>query len=86
MKIQTTQPFDEDFRTLPEAIKRRAEKQFMFLLANPRHPSLHTKKIKGAAAIWEGRVTRDYRFTFQVVGDTCILRRIGKHDETLRKP
>ena len=86
MKIQTTKPFDGDFRTLPESIKKQAEKQLALFLENPRHPSLHTKKIKGTSAIWEGRITRDYRFTFQVVEDIYILRRIGKHDETLRNP
>lgn len=86
MKVQTTKPFDEDFKALPEAIKQRAAKQLIILLENPSHPSLGTKKIKGTSAIWEGRVTRDYRFTFQIVGDTYILRRIGKHKDTLKKP
>ncbi|GFP25096.1 hypothetical protein HKBW3S25_00546 [Candidatus Hakubella thermalkaliphila] len=86
MKIQTTQPFDQDYETLPEEIKERADKQFTLLLENPRHPSLRLKKIKGIKDIWEGRITRDYRFTFQIDGDTYILRRIGKHDQTLRNP
>ena len=86
MEIRTTRPFEDDFRALPEEIKRQAEKQLALFIENRRHPSLRTKKIKGTSAIWEGRITRDYRFTFHVVGDTYTLRRIGKHDETLRKP
>jgi mRNA-degrading endonuclease YafQ of YafQ-DinJ toxin-antitoxin module len=86
MKIQTTRPFDQDYEVLPEEVKGRADKQFTLLLENPRHPSLRLKRIKGVKGIWEGRVTRDYCFTFQIGGDTYILRRIGKHDQTLRNP
>lgn len=86
MKIQTTSPLDQDYEVLPEEVKGRADKQFALLLENPRHPSLRLKRIKGVKDIWEGRVTRDYRFTFQISGDTYILRRIGKHDQALRNP
>jgi len=80
MKIQTTKPFDEDYNALPEAIKERADKQFVLLIQNPHHPSLRLKKIKGHPNIWEGRVTKSYRFTFQISGEIYLLRRIGTHD------
>jgi mRNA-degrading endonuclease RelE of RelBE toxin-antitoxin system len=80
MKIQTTRPFDEDYNALPESIKERADKQFVLLLENPHHPSLRLKKIKGHPNIWEGRVTKSYRFTFQISGEIYLLRRIGIHD------
>ena len=79
-KIQTTRPFDEDYNALPESIKDRADKQFVLLLENPHHPSLQIKKIKGHPNIWEGRVTKSYRFTFQISGEIYLLRRIGTHD------
>lgn len=79
MKIQTTRLFDEDYNVLPQSIQDRADKQFSLLLNNPRHPSLRLKKIKGHPSIWEGRVTKRYRFTFQIVGETYLLRRIGTH-------
>lgn len=86
MKIQTTKLFDEDYRALPQDIKQRTNKQFALLLANPRHPSLRLKRMVEHPGIWEGSVTRKYRFTFQIAGDTYILRRIGEHERTLRKP
>ncbi len=85
MKIQTTRPFVRDYSALPESIKKQAEKQFSLLLENPRHPSLRIKKIKGHPYIWEGRITKNYRFTFQIVGETYLLRRVGTHD-TLKTP
>jgi mRNA-degrading endonuclease RelE of RelBE toxin-antitoxin system len=79
MKIQTTKPFDRDYDALPELIKDRADKQFALLLENPNHPSLRLKKIKGPLDIWEGRIIKSYRFTFQVSKEIYILRRIGTH-------
>ncbi len=79
MRIQTAKPFDEDYGALPESIKERADKQFIILTENPHHPSLRLKKIKGHPNIWEGRVTKSYRFTFQISGEIYLLRRIGTH-------
>jgi mRNA interferase RelE/StbE len=79
MKIITTRPFDEDYHALTESIKERADKQLALLIKNPHHPSLRLKKIKGHPTIWEGRVTGSYRFTFQIVEDIYLLRRIGTH-------
>ena len=85
MRIQTTKPFDRDYDSLQKGIKERASKQLTLLLENPRHPSLRLKKIKGHPTMWEGRITESYRFTFQIVGETYLLRRIGTH-EILRTP
>jgi len=30
--------------------------------------------------IYEGRMTKSYRFTLQITGDTYVLRKIGTHD------
>jgi mRNA interferase RelE/StbE len=79
MKILTTRPFDENYDRLPGFIKERVDKQLALLLENPRHPSLRVKKIKGHPNIWEGRITKQYRFTFQIIEDLWLLRRIGTH-------
>jgi mRNA interferase RelE/StbE len=85
MKIIRAPGFKTDFQRLPERIKRRAEQAFRFLIENPRHPSLRTKKMEGqrdpqGRDIWEARVTQGYRFTFAIDGDTYIFYRIGPHD------
>ncbi len=77
MKFQTTRPFDRDYAGLPEEIKERVEKQLALLLLNPSHPSLRLKRIRGTADIWEVRVSRSYRLTLQLAGDTYLLRRVG---------
>ena len=85
MRFIRTDRFKRDFRNLPNTIKRRAERALRFFAANPRHPSLRTKKMAGerdheGREIWEGRVTQGYRFTFVIENDTYILRRVGPHD------
>ncbi len=80
MRLDRTERFKRDFRALPERIQRRAEKQLALFLQNPSHPSLRIKKMQGSHNIWEGRITKSYRFTFQIRQDACLLRRIGTHD------
>ena len=80
MILERTERFKRDFQSLPDPIRRRTEKQLTLLLQNPRHPSLRIKKLEGTSDIWEGRITRKYRFTFQMLEDRCILRRVGSHD------
>jgi len=85
VRIQATKPFDRDYDSLQKGIKERASKPLALILENPRHPSLRLKKIKGHPTMWESRITESYRFTFQIVGETYLLRRIGTH-EILRTP
>ena len=86
MKIFRSDSFKRDYQRLPEKVKRQAEKALHLLVANFSHPSLRAKKIKSRENIWEGRVAKDYRFSFEIRGDTYVLRRIGKHEEALRRP
>lgn len=86
MKIIHTKTSRKNFQNLPLTIQQIVEKQLKLFLSNPRHPSLGIKKIQGSKNIWEGRITKDIRFTFQIDRDTYILRRIGRHNEVLRKP
>lgn len=85
MKLLFTKNFIRDYRNLPQHIQIATDKQLEFLLSNPQHPSLNIKKMKDPRNIWEGRVTRSYRFTFQLKNDTCVLRKVGTHD-ILEKP
>jgi mRNA-degrading endonuclease RelE of RelBE toxin-antitoxin system len=70
---------------LPAGIKDRTDKQLALLMTNPQHPSLRLKKVRGTDNIWEARISRGYRITLNIVGETIILRRIGIHD-VLRRP
>ncbi len=85
MKLRPTPDFTRQYEKLTPPIRKRTDEKLQFLLIELRHPSLQIKKMQGFEGIWEGRISRNYRFTFQMEGDTYILRKVGKH-EILRKP
>jgi len=85
MQLTFTKSFVKDYQRLPSKIQTQVDKQLAFLLDKFDHPSLNLKKMKDPRNIWEGRISRSYRFTFQIAGDLYILRRAGKHD-ILQKP
>jgi len=86
MKIKAYGRFKKSYQSLPLTIQKKVDKQIDILADNFRHPSLHTKKIKGREGVWEARVNIHYRFTFEIVGDTIFLRVVGNHDEVLKTP
>lgn len=72
---------------LPREVLKKLDKALRFLSENPRHPSLQTRPVLGQPGVYEGRVDKSYRFTYErLPGDVFILRTVGKHDETLRDP
>lgn len=86
MRLIRTDLFKADFQRLSQQLQRRTEKALRLLVVNLRHPSLRAKKMEGYADIWEARITKGYRFTFQIRRDAYLLRRVGPHEEALRNP
>jgi mRNA-degrading endonuclease RelE of RelBE toxin-antitoxin system len=85
MKLLFTKSFRKEYPTLPSSIQESAEKKLKLLLQDSHHPSLRVKKMEGFPGIWEGSITKSYRFTFQIIEDVYILRRVGTHG-ILRTP
>jgi mRNA-degrading endonuclease RelE of RelBE toxin-antitoxin system len=85
MKFFRTERFKKQYKKLPLPIKQAVKKQLALLADNPDHPSLNIKKMQDPRNIWEGRITKSYRFTFQIEDDTYLLRNFGPHD-ILNKP
>lgn len=85
MKLVFTHSFIRDYQALPDHLQKVVANKLKIFLSNQRHPSLKIKKMPDPREIWEGRLTQGYRFTFQITGETCILRRLGTHD-LLRTP
>ena len=79
MKVRRTNSFLKDYRGLPTEIQDRVNKQLLFFIENPRHPSLRLKKLKGTDT-YEIRISRGYRLTLRFVEQIIELRRVGTHD------
>jgi mRNA interferase RelE/StbE len=86
MRIARTTGFKKAWKQLNEGEKALARKAIRNLAMDIGYPALRVKKIKGTEHIWEARASRSLRLTFQIEGDTIILRNIGHHDETLERP
>jgi len=86
MNLVFTPRFVRAHRRLDRAVRARADKSLRLLMSNPRHPSLHLKKVRSAEDVWEVRVDRDHRMTLRIEKDCYVMRNIGKHDEVLDSP
>jgi mRNA-degrading endonuclease RelE of RelBE toxin-antitoxin system len=86
VRFRRTERFATAYRSLSANVQRKVDKALRLLAADPRHPSLRLKKIEGADRIWEARVDRSHRLTLEIAEGCCLLRNVGKHDETLERP
>ena len=66
------------YGSLPEGIRKIADKNFKLLRSNPRHPSLHLKK---AGIFLSARVGENYRALGKVRAEGVVWVWIGPHDE-----
>ena len=84
--------FRKSFQDLPKEIQDKAAKAFELFKTNRDHPSLDIKPVRGHEGVWEGRIDRFYRFTFEYkkdekTGETvCRFRNIGRHEIVRRSP
>lgn len=86
MQFERTERFKEAYRALSPPDRERVKKALGLLKSNWRHPSLRVKKMQGTRTIWEARVSRSLRLTFNLEDDVILLRNVGPHDETLSNP
>jgi len=74
----TSPEFWECFERLPADIQWLARSNYELLQANPRHPSLHFKKVGSS---WSVRVGLGYRALGTDVSDGVLWAWIGSHAE-----
>ena len=79
MKAAFSERFIRQYAALSQKQKARFDKQLGFLLANLRHPSLRAKKYDESRDIWQARMDGNYRFYFQIEGDTYRMIAIIPH-------
>ena len=66
------------YQALPEEVRSLADKNFDLLKVDPRHPSLHFKRI---GPVWSARVGSHYRVLGHDVQDGIQWFWIGTHAE-----
>ncbi len=86
MRLILTNRFQKAYQSLAADDQGRVQKAIRLMSGDLRHPGLRVKRIKGTQGIWEARASKSLRITFETEGDALILRNVGHHDQTLKKP
>ena len=79
MRFQLSIQAQDQYEALTPPLRKSADKQFAFLVANIRHPSLHAKKYEETSGLWQARINQSWRFYFIVRHDLCYIVSIRKH-------
>ena len=75
---RTTEQFWQCYYRLSQEVREHADKSFALLRENPRHPSLHFKKV---GDFWSARVDIHHRALAVEDDEDFIWVWIGPHDE-----
>lgn len=86
MRLAYTHRFRTAFASLGDRDTDRVRKALKHLAADLRHPGLRVKKMQGTERIWEARASDSIRITFEIEEDRILLRNVGAHDATLKRP
>ena len=76
MNHQTTADFWDCYGRLPKAVQRVADANYDLLRTDPRHPSLHLKRV---GRLWSVRVGIGYRALAVAGDDGPVWFWIGSH-------
>ena len=73
--------FKKHYKKLSLNEKKQVTKKLDFLVSDPSHPSLRTKRIKSTSNLWESSINMDIRILWFYEGDKIIfLVDVGHHD------
>ena len=86
MRFRYSDRFERAYANLRQEDAERVDKTLRLLTSDLRHPGLRVKKMDGTDRIWEARVSRSIRLTFEMHGELLMLRNVGPHDATLKNP
>jgi hypothetical protein len=78
MKHRASPRFWRLYRALPQEIQQLADRGYQMLLQDPRHPSLHFKRI---GRVWSARVGLHHRALAAVRNEDIVWIWIGTHAE-----
>lgn len=79
MRIFLLTRAEDQYVDAPLAIRRSFDQKLKFLRMNLRHPSLRAKKYAETNDVWQARITRGWRFYFQIENDTYIILSLMRH-------
>ena len=81
IQSRTTREFREAFASLPNDIRRQAQRSYRLFRAGPRHPSLRFKKVDEESNVYSVRIGLGYRALGVMEDSTMVWFWIGSHAE-----
>lgn len=84
MRYRLSPSAEKQLYKLSSETQKKFIKQIRFLLQNPHHPSLRSRKMSGYD-LFEARIDYHYRFRYQLSEVEIIIVSLGPHDEGLGK-
>ena len=86
MLLSPTSRFEKQYlkKTLDD--QKKVDDTVVLLEKNPRHPGLHSHKVRHTKKIWECYIDDSMRVTFEYGKRCIILRNNCKHDITDTNP
>jgi len=84
MTIRFSNKARRAYKALPASLQKKADKQFLHLRNNYRHPSLKSRKMSGLP-YYEARIDYHYRFIFSIEEEMIHIVALGPHDTGLGK-
>ena len=79
MTVHLSQRAIEQLAGAPLPVQKAFIKQMNFLVRNLNHPGLHAKKYDESKDRWQARIDQDWRFYFQIDGDTYRISELRSH-------
>ena len=79
MELDYTRKALRQLAEMPPAARKAFYKQAELLRQNLHHPSIRAKKYDEANDVWQGRVSRSWRFYFSIEGDTYLILTVIPH-------
>ena len=86
MPIVISERFALAYAKLPSDVQAKVDKALRLLEEDFRHPGMRAGRVEGTEGIYEARVDRRHRMTYQRDGDRLVMRNVGEHEKTLRRP
>lgn len=84
MKYRLSPAAEKQLIKSPQEIQKKFIKQLRFLLENPQHPSLRSRKMSGSD-LFEARIDYHHRFRYQISETEILVVSLGPHDVGLGK-
>ncbi len=85
-ELEVSNKFKKAMRSKPDHMRNAIKECLRRLAVDPRHNSLHVKKMRGQKGLWEARVDQGNRVTFEFGPDKLIRLINNCNHDMVRRP